>query len=437
MPACRSRGAYLCRDLGISYNCGMTTPSGQIQLPYGSANDLPSFQELTSQIQGLKPLTRFIARKQHSELLQLEHKLAHLVDVVDRFYDRLGPRNWIFHDSVNIAAVEAILDQTNTGDEAEQRFIELYRDDDYLAFWNRQLDGVDGLRERTHQIQRAREHYSAEQFDSAVLHLIAVIDGFVNDFEPDVRRDLSSRDPDTMTAWDSVVGHHLGLTNALKAYQKTIKKRVDDEVYELHRHGIVHGSITRFDNVVVATKAWNMLFAVADWAAGTENARQPEAPTPTIRETIQQMGDTARIKKMLDAWNPTHLSDSDAGFEDHEIHSLTVEFLTNWRARNFGALARFPTRQFGSREKTPSQMAGQLRDEFKGFVLSDFRVTALENIAPAIWVSKGEAAVNGMPGTFECRWTIDEADGTLGFGSDSAVRRLVFCDPNTVWKRSI
>ena len=436
MFVCRSRSVYLCRDLGISYNCGMTTPSGQIQPPYGSASDLPSFQELTSQIKSLKLLTRFVARKQHSELLQLEHKITHLVDVVDRFYDRLGARNWIFHDSVNIAAVEAILDQTTTSDEAEQGFIELYRDDDYLAFWSHRLCTVEGLRERTHQIQRARDHYVAGQFDSAVLHLIAIMDGFVNDFEPDVRRNLSSRDPDTMTAWDSVVGHHLGLTNALKAYRKTTRKRVDDEVYELHRHGIVHGSITRFDNVVVATKAWNMLFAVADWAAATEKASQPEAPKPTLRETLQQMGDTARIKKMLDAWNPTSLSDSDAGFEDHEIHSLTVEFLASWRTRNFGALARFPTRQFGNRETTPGKMAGQLRDDFDGFVLSDFRVTEVENTAPAIWVSKGEATVNDTPGTFECRWAMEEADGTLEFGSDSAVQRLVFYDPVTVWKRS-
>ena len=119
-------------------------------------------------------------------------------------------------------------------------------------------------------------------FDSAAFHLIAVMDGFVNDFEPDVRRGLASRDPDSMTAWDSVVGHHLGLTNALKDYQKTIKKRVDEEVLELHRHGIVHGAITKFDNVVVATKAWNMLFAVADWATATTKARQPEAPKPTL-----------------------------------------------------------------------------------------------------------------------------------------------------------
>ena len=413
----------------------MTTPSVQIQPPYGSASDLPSYQELTRQIQGLKLLTRFIARKQHSESLQLEHKLTHLVSVVDLFYGLLGPRNWIFHDSVNISTVEAILEHSTTSEEAEQKFIETYRDENYLAFWSRRLYTVDGLRERAHQIERAREHYAAGQFDSAAIHLIAVMDGFVNDFEPDVRHDLSSRDPDAMAAWDSVVGHHLGLTNALKAYNKTIKKRVDEEVYELHRHGIVHGTITRFDNVVVATKAWNMLFAVVDWATATEKAHQPEAPKPTLREAFQQMGDTARIKKMLDAWKPSHLSDSDAGFEDHEIHSFTVEFLNSWRARNFGALARFPTRQFGNQETTPGKMAGQLRQVFEGFVLSEFRVTDLENTAPVIWVSRGEATVNDTPGTFECRWTMDEADGSFGYGSDSALRRLVFCDP-TVWRPS-
>ena len=369
-------------------------------------------------------------------MIQLEHKLTHLVSIVDRFYDLLGPRNWIFHDSVNISAVEAILEHSTTSAEAEQKFIETYRDENYLAFWSRRLYTVDGLRERAHQIERAREHYADGQFDSAALHLIAVMDGFVNDFEPDVRHDLSSRDPDAMTAWDSVVGHHLGLTNALKAYKKTIKKRIDEEVHELHRHGIVHGTITRFDNVVVATKAWNMLFAVVDWATATEKARPPEAPKPTLREIFQQMGDTARIKEMLDAWKPSRLSDSDAGFEDHEIYSLTVEFLNSWRARNFGTLARFPTRQFGNQETTPGKMAGQLRQVFEGFVLSEFHVTDLENITPAIWVSRGEATVNDKPGTFECRWTMDEVDGSSGYGSDSAMRRLVFCDPATVWQPS-
>ena len=355
--------------------------------------------------------------------------------LVDRFYGRLGSRNWIFHELLPISNVETILDQTATSEEAEQRLIEIYRDEEKTGLWTHRLFSVEGLRERSHQIDRAREHYFADQFDSAALQLIAVMDGFVNDFEPDRRRGLASRDPDDMTAWDSVVGHHLGLTNALRAYRKTVKKRVDEEVYELHRHGIVHGSITRFDNVVVATKAWNMLFAVVDWATSTKKAQQPKAPKPTLRGVIGQMATNARTKKMLEAWKPSRLSVSDAHFGDHEIYALTVEFLTGWRESNFGVLARFPSRQFGGRETTVGQMAGQLREAFHGFDLSEFRVTELENTAPAIWLSSGEATVNDSPGTFECRWTLEEADGGFGYGSASAVWRLVFCD-STIWRRA-
>ena len=413
----------------------MATPSKRRLSPYGSAGDLPSYQEMAHQIQGGKLLTRFIARNQRSGLLEIERQLNHLVAVVDRFYDRLGPLNWIFHELLPVSNVEAILDQTTTPEEAEQGLIEIYRETDKLAFWTRWLYGVEGLRERSHQIERAREHYFADQFDSAALHLIAVMDGFVNDFEPDRRRGLASRDPDDMTAWDSVVGHHLGLTNALKAYDKTVKKRVDEEVYELHRHGIVHGSITQFDNVIVATKAWNMLFAVVDWATATKKVRQPEAPKTSFREVLRQMASTRKTKKELETWKPSRLSVSDVSFKDHEIYTLTVQFLTGWRECNFGALACLPSRRLDKRGTTLGQMAGRLREVFEGFDLSEFRVTDLENTAPAIWLSRGEATVNDSLGTFECRWTVEEADGSFGYGSDSAQWRLVFCAP-TVWRRN-
>ncbi len=407
----------------------------QHAVPYGSARDLPSYLEMDRQIQGGKLLTRFIARKQRSEFLEIEHQLNHLVAVVDRFYDQLGPLNWIFHELLPISDVEAILDRTTTPEEAEQGLIEIYRETDKLTFWTRWLYGVEGLRERSHQIERAREHYFADQFDSAALHLIAVMDGFVNDFEPERRRGLASRDPDDMTAWDSVVGHHLGLTNALKAYDKTIKKRVDEEVYELHRHGIVHGSITQYDNVVVATKAWNMLFAIVDWATATKKIRQPEPPKTSFREVLRQMATNRKIKKELETWKPSRLSVSDVSFKDHEIYTLTVQFLTGWRECNFGALAHLPSRRLDKRETTLGQMAGRLRGVFEGFTLSEFRVTDLQNTAPAIWLSRGQATVNDSPGNFECRWILEDADGGFGYGSDSALWRLVFCDP-TVWRRS-
>ena len=388
---------------------------------------------MTRQIQGAKLLTRVIARDRRSELLEIERQLNSLITVVDRFYALLGPRNWIFHDSLSFSAVESILDQTSNGEEAERRLIDIYRDADYLAFWTHHLSRTDGLRERVHQIERAREHYFADQFDSATLHLIAVMDGFVNDYESESRHGLASRDPESMTAWDSVVGHHLGLTNALEAYHKTIKKRVDDEVFELQRHGIVHGAVTKFDNVVVATKAWNMLFAVVDWANATTKARQPEAPKQSLWSIARQMVKNTKVKKKLDVWKPARLSESDPQFEDHEIHALTVEFLTGWRERNFGVLAQFPSRQFRNRGTALGKMAGQLRQTFDGFVLSDFHVSELDNVAPAIWQSRGLATVNDSKGTFECRWIVEEEDGSPGYGSTSAQWRLVYCDPS-IWR---
>ena len=166
-------------------------------------------------IRGGKLLTLVIARDKRADLVEIEQQVRRLADVVDRFYELLGPRNWIFHDSMNLDRVEEIVTQTDEAESAEQRLIELYRDEESSGFWLRRLRSVDGLRERLHQVQRARAHYDADQFDSCVLHLIAVMDGFVNDFEPQARKGLAAREPDDMVAWDSVVGHHLGLTNTL------------------------------------------------------------------------------------------------------------------------------------------------------------------------------------------------------------------------------
>jgi hypothetical protein len=51
---------------------------------------------------------------------------------------------------------------------------------------------------------------------------------------------------------------------------KRFSKTSNEEVFELYRNGIVHGVLLNFNNAVVASKAWNRLFAVADWATSRE-----------------------------------------------------------------------------------------------------------------------------------------------------------------------
>ena len=168
--------------------------------PYGSARDLPSYQEMTRQIHDTQLLTKPLAPQLQAEIIITRQKMERLFDVVDRFYERLGPRHWIFHEWLNPETVSEILSETETPDEAEQRLIQIYRDKIKAGFWLVRLRSVDGLRERFHQIERAREHYDADRFDSTALHLIAVMDGFVNDFEPHQRRGLAAREPSEMVA---------------------------------------------------------------------------------------------------------------------------------------------------------------------------------------------------------------------------------------------
>ena len=129
----------------------------------------------------MKLLTYFIGRRQRHKLIEIERDMERLATTVDNFYERLGPRHWIFHDSLNVSTVDEVLNQTADAASAEARLIEVYRDKGASTYWIRRLRNVAGLRERFNQVIRAREHYDADQFDSCTLHLLAIMDGFVND----------------------------------------------------------------------------------------------------------------------------------------------------------------------------------------------------------------------------------------------------------------
>ncbi len=351
---------------------------------------------------------------------------------MDQFYERLGPRNWIFHDTLNLSGVESLLNETEEPEDSERRLVELYRDEKNLRIKLLRLRSVNGWSERFHLIERAHKHYQSDEFDSCVLHLISVMDGFVNDFEPEKRKGLASREPDTMIAWDSMVGHHMGLTNVLKTFTRTVKKRRDGPVFEVYRHGIVHGMVLRYDNVIVATKAWNMLFAVADWAEATKRSRAPAPEKPTFRETLQRLAQNERVRRELDGWLPASYTRGDKAFDNHELHERTNTFLSAWRDSNFGRMTTLASHRI-AKGKSKQKLAGELRDDFDSCDLVEFEVTELENCAPAIWLTRGTAVMNGKHGLFECRWTLEDEDGGLGFGSASSEWRLLFCD-SRVWR---
>lgn len=394
--------------------------------------DMPSVVEMSQQLAAMRTVTRFVARKHRHEFLALEAQLQQMMGTVDRFYMVLGPKNWILHDSLNFSAVEKFL-QGCSPEEAEEQMVALHASVvDRSSLLSMRLRHYRGFRSRAHQIERAIEHFAAKQYDSCVLTLIAVVDGFVNDFDPADRKGLHAREPDSMVAWDSVVGHHMGLTNVLKTFTKSFKKRVDDEVSEVYRNGIMHGMITRFDNPVVAAKAFNLLAAVRDWAEATEKSKVQPLPKPTLRAVLRDIGRTAKQKQELEKWSAITLSSESVGFEEHEMMLLTRRFLELWAKRNFGALTELGSRM-STDTKSKGAWAGELRDLFDGFRLDDFKINEIENTAPAIWLARGTASVNGKPGDFECRWVSEDRAGQIAYGVDDAKWKLVLCDPG-VWQ---
>ena len=156
-----------------------------------------------------------------------------------------------------------------------------------------------------------------------------------------------------------------------------------------------------------------MLFAIVDWAEATKRASAPAPRNPTFRETLRQLAENRRVKRELGAWRRTCYTRADDGFQNHELFHLTNTFLEAWRNSNFGTLAALASRRIG-KQKSKSGLAGELRRDFEFCNLTEFAIDELEHHAPAIWLTRGTAVMNGSRGTFECRWLLEDAEGKSG-----------------------
>lgn len=362
---------------------------------------------MLERIQGMKLLTRFVARDQRKSLLEIESQVRELTDLIDRFYTLLGPRHWIFHDSLNTEKIKALIGLSV--DEAEQEFVELYQDPEALRFMIMGLRRFPEMRSRMDLIEKARIDYGAGRFYATVLVLLTVMDGFVNDLQPEQRRGLHTRDAEELSAWDSVVGHHLGLTHAHKTFTKRTSKTSDEPVSELHRNGIIHGTLVNYDNAIVATKAWNRLFAVGDWAASVEKQKVKPVPNPTWREIFSQIAANEKAKKALEAWRPSSLDADDPGFADQDVCQRALAYLAGWTAKNYGVMALLISPGLG--ENTPRKTAGMIRDACSMYELRKFTMKRAVFDAPAVCEINVDLTFDSGTHPAQMRWIREAVDG--------------------------
>ena len=382
--------------------------------PYGSASDLPQMIEMRRGIASLKLLSMFMGREMRLQLAEVEHRAKQLCGLVDRFYSVLGPRNWIFTNQLPVDEVAHLLQAHSDVDVLEAGLIEVLAQRIHSSRWDLCLFGHEAMRVRHEQVVGAREHYLAERWDSCALALIPVMDGFVSEVEPARRRGLHARSPTEMVAWDSIVGHHKGLTSVMQTFLRPCKKRQEEPVVELYGHGIVHGTIINYNNVIVATKAWNMLSAVADWVSAKDAAAKPRKPAPTWRSTFLQLREYFVDAESRERFRPWSRCATEFGFYDIEIVKVATKFLEDWKAGRWGLLVPcLGSLSMVVHETSVRRRAVVAKEIYESSPLHAFEITSVSFPHASAARIHGSATIGDRTGRLELPWIRQRPDGRL------------------------
>ena len=407
------------------------TDAQQPQVPYGSMEDLPSVIEARQMLRGMRLLGWLAGRKGRSQVRELKASLDEITGVVGRFYAILGKRGWIFHDDLDLSAMSDIASIPDAAI-AEQRLIAYYMSGDHLQWPLRRLGHHAAMRPRLALTQSALHDYQERRFYSCVLVLLSVVDGFVNDFDPTRRKGLHARESDEMSAWDKAAGHHQGLANVHRTYTQRVSKLDSSEQFELRRNGIVHGMLPNFDNPVIATKAWNLLFAVSDWADGEVARLTPKDDEPTLRETLSRYSAFQALKKKSDAFEPYEVPGSDRDAVDLREHIAASEFLLRWEKQQWGLVGDLFIR-FGGQPRGVGKQAREARALYENSPLETWSITRVRRATSSLAFIDVDLVVGGVNHRGVIRFVLCDENNEIELDPDAGRWFVAPYNPESFW----
>ena len=189
-----------------------------------------------------------------------------------------------------------------------------------------------------------------------------------------------------------------------------------------------------FDNDIVASKAWNRLFAVADWATSRQKEAVPSKREPTFRELLAKIRENEKAKKALAEWRPRVLTDEEPGFTDEPIYRRAAEYLEAWRAQNYGKMAEFLSALM--LEETHGQTAGTIREGYAGFDPSEFSVRRVDFQAAAVCEIDIDLVFGAEVKPAQMRWIREGVDGMAALPNQPGEWRLILWGPLAMMNRA-
>lgn len=371
---------------------------------YDAVSRLPRIKTLRRQLQALNFLA-ILTRNQDVKSIVRASKaeLDAIVYTIDRFYELLGDRNWIFCDSFNLDVMKEVIN-TNSADEAEARLISYFTEPEHLSFMVSRLNRFPDMRPRIPLLRRAEADYLEGRYYSSVLVVISVMDGFVNDAFKEERRGLHTRMPEELHLKDRVSTIWQGLPNVQKTFTRPVHKRTDDPLYDVCRHAIIHGMATNYDNPIIATKTWCLLFAVGDWAealitrekkAHEDHARDEKQHS--LPDMLIHASQIEENRRRLDKWSKHQINLESPDSYDKDCLDSCISFFNSWQQENYGKLAAF----FPSyTNKAQGKLAGEARLLYSVHKITGYEIKSLERTAAAVAIAT--VAVTGPDRSWTC-----------------------------------
>ena len=350
--------------------------------------NMPSVIELRKQIRGLSIVSSLLGNKEtKQDAKKIEEELNGTLKIVEQFYSILGNRNWVFSDALNLDRVKEILEKENA-DKVEKALIAYLKEPGVLEMQINRLNSFPDMRPRLSLLRKAEKDYVEGRYYSSTLVVVTVMDGFVNDVNKANRTGLHALKPEELASEDCVATVFAGLPSVQRIFTKSARKRIDTPLYEVQRHALMHGMATDFDNDIIASKAWCMLFAIADWAKSKENVATSEKDESSLIDAIRKAksihDETKKNRALLDKWEEHEVSLENPSKPDKEVLESYVAYCTAWKNGNFGRLADFLP---NFTNKSKGAMAGEARETYVGHPITDFIITSIVRPAAAIAVA--------------------------------------------------
>jgi hypothetical protein len=342
-----------------------------------------------SSLLGVKPTSGTI------ELLKDIENQKQILFLPDEFNKLFSDMGWFAYESMSATVIEKAIKYMNTsGEDAAKSVIIKYYNKETIRSHIKRMNVHESFKIRMDLIYKAFDDYEAERYYSCIPLLLMMCDGIVNDV---TKSKGLAADATNMEVWDCVAGHSSSLEKAKTIFVKGRNKTTCDKITLPYRNCILHGRDLNYANKELATKCWNMLFAIRDWTKSyiSENDRktqyekkQKDSEKPLVQIIngyFEHKEKMTHVQQSLDSWKKRNITPSidfpESGKSEEYLESTperaVVKFIEYLQSKNYGYMSKM----MNSRNKidTPAE----LRRIFSGYIVNSFKINEVIDCAPS------------------------------------------------------